>query len=76
MQALVEGFQRAFAADGIPEKHSHKVHHVVVAETAADKVHTLTDLGQNILRDVGVEPARRLHQTRMADRAQTEMLFG
>jgi hypothetical protein len=49
MQMLVEGFQRPFTADGIPEKHGHKVNHVVVAEAAAGKAHTLTDLGQDIL---------------------------
>jgi hypothetical protein len=49
MQMLVESFQRAFAADGIPEKHCHKVNHVVVAKAAASKAHTLTDLGQDLL---------------------------
>src|SRR5712691_5759813 len=49
MQALVEGFQRVFATDGVPEEHGHKVNHIVVAEAAAGKAHTLTDGGKDIL---------------------------
>ncbi len=49
MQALVEGFQRAFATDGIPEEHDQKVNHIVVAEAAAGKAHAFTDGGKDIL---------------------------
>lgn len=49
MKVLVEGFQRAFAADRIPEEHGHKVKHIVVAETATGKTHTLTDGGKHPL---------------------------
>jgi hypothetical protein len=46
VQALVEGFQRPFATDGVPEEHGLKVNHVVVAEAAAGKTHVLTDGGK------------------------------
>jgi hypothetical protein len=39
MQALVEGFQRLFAADGVAEEHRHKVDHFIAPEAAAGKAH-------------------------------------
>jgi len=46
---LVEGFQRAFAADGIAEEHGYKVNDLLVAEAAASKAHPLSDGGRDIL---------------------------
>ena len=42
-QPIIEGFQGAFATDGIAEKERHKIDHLVVTETAAGKADALTD---------------------------------
>ncbi len=69
MQALVEGFERPFAADGVPEEHGHKVNHVVVAEATPGKARALTDGGKDTLRGVGAGQSGRLRRTRVASRA-------
>jgi hypothetical protein len=70
MQALVEGFERPFATNGVPEEHGHKVNHVVVAEAAAGKAYVIADGGKDILRGVGAGQSRRLRRTRVASRVQ------
>ena len=49
LQPLVEGFQRAFTADGIAEEDREKVDHLVVPEAPPCKTHALTELGQDAL---------------------------
>src|SRR6266581_2980073 len=39
LQALVERFQRAFAADGIAQQHSHKVDELIASEAPTRKAH-------------------------------------
>jgi hypothetical protein len=43
LQALVKGFQRAFATDSISEEHSHKIDHLVLTATATGEAHALTN---------------------------------
>jgi hypothetical protein len=49
-QSVVEGFQRAFATNGVTEEDRQKVNHLVVPKAPPRKAHTLTDGGQNTLR--------------------------
>ncbi|MDQ2886624.1 MAG: hypothetical protein M3Y39_11125 [Chloroflexota bacterium] len=41
LDALIERFQRAFAADGITQQHHDKVNEIVMAEPVPGEAHTL-----------------------------------
>ena len=49
LHPLVEGFQRAFTADGIAEEDGEKVDDLVAPEAPPRKAHALTDGGQDTL---------------------------
>jgi len=49
MQALVESGERPLSTDGIAEKDSEKIDHLVVAETATSKAHLLAKAFQHLL---------------------------
>jgi hypothetical protein len=65
MQALVEGFERPFAEDFVPEEHGHKVNHLVVAEATPGKAHALTDGGKDTPRGVGAGQSGQPRRTRV-----------
>src|SRR5258708_22868640 len=47
LEPLAKRLQRAFATDGIAEKHREKVDHLIPPETPPRKTHPLTDLGED-----------------------------
>src|SRR6266516_255303 len=49
LQPLVEGFQRAFTADGIAKEDGEKVDHLILSEASSPKAHALTELRQDAL---------------------------
>jgi hypothetical protein len=49
VHSLVERFQRAFTAERVAEEDGEKVDHLVVTEAPPHKMHTLSDLGQDIV---------------------------
>ncbi len=49
LQPLVEGFQRAFTADGVAEEDGEKVDDLIVPEAPPRKAHALTDGGKDAL---------------------------
>jgi hypothetical protein len=61
LDALIERFQRAFAADGIAQQHHGKIDQVVMAEPASGEAHPLFNRRKNtqvpkILRESAVTP--------------------
>ena len=56
LNALIEGFQRAFTADGVPQQDDYEVNELVLAEPAPGEAHPLLNCRQytdvpKILRD-------------------------
>jgi hypothetical protein len=74
LDPLVEGFQRAFATDGIADEDGDKINHVVMPEASTSKAYLFLDGGKHalvlhVLNNEGEfsEPTRR-HWSRLSAR--------
>jgi hypothetical protein len=76
LSALIERLQRALAADGLPEEDSEKIDHLIAPEAPPRKMHTLSDVDQNIVRGVDTPPSTQLPRTMMGLKELTGDRFG